>query len=141
MKHNGCVADIHYSYNVSYKFTEIEELKLTFLFEESKHVDEIKSYSIDMTLDETSIFYSGDSCNLKKTIQDWINSKHSVAFDLAYIDTCKADYDGNVHLSLRKLTELIEPEHRRKVWCMHLDEGFIREEAEALGFNVVVNEF
>ena len=59
-----------------------------------------------------------------------------------YIDTCKVDYEGNVHISLRKLTELIEPHHHYKIWCMHLDEAFDREEeAELLGFNVVKNEF
>jgi len=35
-----------------------------------------------------------------------------------YIDTCKVDYEGNVHTSLRKLTELIEPHHHYKIWCM-----------------------
>jgi len=54
-----------------------------------------------------------------------------------YQDTCKADYDGNVHLSLRRLTELISEELRSNVWCMHLDSGFDVSEAKELGFNVV----
>lgn len=63
-----------------------------------------------------------------------------MAYDYVYVDTCKADYEGNVHLSLRKLSELVRPDVRSKYWCMHLDEGFDRQEAETLGFNVVANE-
>lgn len=84
------------------------------------------------------VFYSGDATNtyFKNNVVGKLNH-----FDILYVDTCKADYEGNVHLSLRELTELIPKKYRHKVWCMHLDEGFVREEAEALGFNVVVNEF
>ncbi len=40
-----------------------------------------------------------------------------------------------------KLSELVSPDQRPQFWCMHLDEGFDCHEAQALGFNVVTNEF
>lgn len=104
---------------------------------ESSHVDEMKSFSYIMAINKNYIFYSGDINELDYADRKLINS---MSCDYVYVDTCKADYEGNVHLSLRQLSEDIEPEARNKVWCMHLDEGFDRKEAEDLGFNVVINE-
>lgn len=103
----------------------------------TNHVEELKSYGFTLKINGQNIYYSGDTSELDDDVIEVINKGK---IDFAYIDTCKADYEGNVHISLRKLTELIEPEYRNKVWCMHLDEGFSREEAEELGFNVVKNE-
>ncbi|MEY9972120.1 ribonuclease BN (tRNA processing enzyme) [Lysinibacillus sp. RC46] len=105
------------------------------LFERSSHVKEIPSYSIELSIDDKLIYYTGDTNYLKESLR---NPK---VFDFVYVDTCKADYEGNVHLSLRKLSELVSPDERSKFWCMHVDEGFDRQEAETLGFNVVTNEF
>ncbi|TQR28969.1 MBL fold metallo-hydrolase [Lysinibacillus sphaericus] len=104
------------------------------LFEKSSHVKEIPSYSIELSIDDKLIYYTGDTNSLKSSLLK------PMAYDYVYVDTCKADYGGNVHLSLRKLSELVRPDVRSKYWCMHLDEGFDRQEAETLGFNVVVNE-
>ena len=98
----------------------------------------LKSYILIILILGYNIFYSSDTNELTNLQMEDIKYRNNF---IAYVDTCKADYEGNVHLSLRKLTELIEPEYRHKVWCMHLDEGFNREEAESLGFNVVKNEF
>ncbi|QJI52395.1 MBL-fold metallo-hydrolase [Psychrobacillus phage Perkons] len=122
----------------SYVVTKIESFNQLFVISShSKHVDDLVSYSYDIFIDDLAIFYSGDINELKMSDKDFINN---LTYDFAYIDTCKADYEGNVHLSLRKLTELIKPEARNRVYCMHLDEGFDRNESEELGFNVVVNE-
>ncbi|MFJ8090692.1 MBL fold metallo-hydrolase [Lysinibacillus sp. NPDC095746] len=104
------------------------------LFEKSSHVKEIPSYSIELSIDDKLIYYTGDTNSLKSSLLN------PMAYDYVYVDTCKADYEGNVHLSLRKLSELVRPDVRSKYWCMHLDEGFDRQEAETLGFNVVANE-
>jgi len=105
------------------------------LFERSSHVKEIPSYSIELCIDDKLIYYTGDTNNLKDSL------RNPMAYDYVYVDTCNADYEGNVHLSLRKLSELVNSDVRSKFWCMHLDEGFVRQEAEKLGFNVVTNEF
>jgi hypothetical protein len=36
-------------------------------------------------------------------------------FDMVYQDTCGLDYDGNAHLSLRKLREVLSENLRGKV--------------------------
>lgn len=103
----------------------------------NKHVDEIFSFGYTLRIDGKRIYYSGDTKELSKDVAKSINSGY---FDYAYIDTCKAEYVGNVHLSLNKLADTIASEARKRVYCMHLDESFSREEAEELGFNVVRNE-
>ncbi len=135
----GCVHDKHYSLSS----IPIHELKIItddieVLPFETEHVDEIDSYGFEIFIGVNTLYYSGDTSEINDLD---LNGLRLDTYKEFYIDTCKADYDGNVHLSLRKLTELIEPDHRHKVWCMHLDEGFVREEAESLGFNVVTNEF
>ncbi|MEQ6355180.1 MBL fold metallo-hydrolase [Lysinibacillus sp. M3] len=142
LKHNGCVEGFHFTaHDLKNNYTEIESMSVDVTFNKSNHVKELISYSIDLVFNnKTSVFYSGDISELKEDVITYIESSSYISTDIAYIDTCIADYKGNVHLSLRKLSELIKPEYRHKVWCMHLDEGFIREEAEALGFNVVSNE-
>lgn len=135
---NGCVDGVHYNSVVVNYITPkaIEGTNISFYFFDSEHVDEIPSYSIELKIGETLVYYSGDTSHIDRITLSAIENDF---YNLAYIDTCKADYEGNVHLSLRKLSELIKPELRHKVWCMHLDEGFNREEAQELGFNVVTN--
>ena len=98
------------------------------------HVEELNCYGYIIRHKEDAIYYSGDANEIPIRILDRLNTG---MFDLFYQDTCKADYDGNVHLSLRKLTEMVKPEYRKRVFCMHLDNGFNIEEAKELGFNVV----
>lgn len=82
-----------------------------------------------------SIYYSGDSKNIPR----------SVIIDLPYLgciyqDTCLTDYEGNVHLSLRKLCEIVPKEYRNKVYCMHVDCEELIEKIKLEGFNVVERE-
>jgi hypothetical protein len=44
---------------------------------------------------------------------------------------------GNVHTSLRALSEIVPREYRKQVFCMHIDGDNFVEEAEKEGFNVV----
>lgn len=102
---------------------------------EVNHVEELSCYGYIIKHDNKTIYYSGDSNNIPKEI---IDKQNSYKFDYFYQDTCKADYEGNVHLSLRKLDELIH-NARERVYCMHLDNTFNKNEANELGFNVVEN--
>ena len=143
---NGCVEGLHFSRKILpiTMDIEIESMDMYICFAPTVHVEYISSYRIALRIGRYSnsvrILYSGDATGTyfynKETLIEKLET-----FDIFYVDTCKADYVGNPHLSLRELTELIPEEYRHKIWCMHLDEGFDREEAEALGFNVVVNEF
>lgn len=145
---NGCKKGVHYKSNelrmfsVATNIVEIGDMDAGFYFFKSEHVEEIPSYSIELSINGVGIYYSGDIKNIDEiTLKEINKDDEFYNYNVAYIDTCKADYEGNVHLSLRKLSEVIRPEYRHKVWCMHLDEGFSREEAEKLGFNVVKNIF
>ncbi|OXS74855.1 hypothetical protein B1B04_08145 [Lysinibacillus sp. KCTC 33748] len=136
---NGISPEVHC---FTKKFQSDTKYSLNFcnvLFERSSHVKEIPSYSIELCIDDKLIYYSGDTNSLKASLRT--PHKSGKIYDYVYVDTCKADYEGNVHLSLRKLSELVRSDLRPTFWCMHLDEGFDRQEAEMLGFNVVKNEF
>lgn len=98
-----------------------------------QHVPHLKCFAYLMQIDGKTVYYSGD-CNMVP--EEILTGLLAGKIDVFYQDTSKVDMDGNVHLSLRKLTELIPNELRHKVVCMHLDEGFCREEAADLGFKV-----
>lgn len=101
---------------------------------EVNHVEYLKSYGYIIHYENKTIYYSGDCKEIPEPILDKLHKKE---FDQFYQDTCKADYEGNPHLSLKKLEKLIQPHVRNRVFCMHLDQDFSFEEAENLGFNVV----
>jgi len=99
-----------------------------------EHAEELQCFGYILIGNEQIIYYSGDSNTINEITLDMLKDGIITHF---YQDTCKADYEGNVHLSLRKLTELIPYGLRNKVYCMHLDEKFDEQEAKDLGFNVV----
>lgn len=100
------------------------------------HVNELSCFGYLLEYEGTLAYYSGDSNMIPhKILRDLYQDK----IDIFYQDTCKADYPGNVHLSLRRLEELIDPEYRNKVHCMHLDKTFNIKEANDLGFIVVLS--
>lgn len=137
---NGIDLDIHCKYEVleANRLSVIEMNDYIVQPHITSHVDEIYSYSYEIGIGRVGIYYSGDTSNIEGY---YVNAINNNEYDYVFIDTCKADYEGNVHLSLRKLTELIKPEARNKVYCMHLDNGFESSEAELLGFNVTKNIF
>ncbi|MEK5036273.1 MBL fold metallo-hydrolase [Paenibacillus sp. FSL R7-0302] len=79
-------------------------------------------------------YYSGDSNMFPEEFM-----QHVGLYDYIFQDTCSADYDGNVHMSLKKLEKLIPLEFREKVHCMHTDRSFDGNAAFNLGFNTVVS--
>lgn len=129
-----------------YTLTEIEktceikydDFRISFESISVKHIKELNCYGYIIHFENKTIYYSGDCYEIPKTI---LKQLHEGEFEQFYQDTCQADIKDNVHLSLRKLDELIEKNSRHHVFCMHLDEDFDREEANALGFNVVHSIF
>ncbi|MBD3108587.1 ribonuclease Z [Bacillus sp. AGMB 02131] len=99
-----------------------------------QHVPHLKCFAYLLEIDGRKVYYSGD-CNMVP--DDILEEMLAGNIDLFYQDTSKADFEGNVHLSLRKLTELIPEQLRNRVYCMHLDQAFSVEEANELGFRVV----
>jgi len=125
---NGCVEGIHYNYEEDAFY---EDFAVSFV--DSIHVEEIQSYSVHLYMDNKEFYYSSDVAILPQYAIKWINDGR---FAHAYVDTCGLDYEGNVHLSYRKLCEYIKPESRHLVTCMHLDKAFNKEQAIRDGFNV-----
>lgn len=85
---------------------------------EVKHSSQLKSSGYIITLDGTVLYYSGDSCEIPRVIVDGILDDR---IDEVYQDTCGMDYEGNPHLFIDKLVDVIPAEYGHKVFCMHLD--------------------
>lgn len=103
----------------------------------TRHDDNMFCYGYHINYKNKSIYYSGDSNEIPTIVlNDFIEGK----IDGFYQDTCLADYEGNVHLSLRKLCEYIPKELRYKVYCIHMDCSELIDKAEEEGFNVVCAE-
>lgn len=132
---NGCVERVHHNLVLfgGEVRHQIEEMDISVLFFASKHVNELRSYSLEIEIKGDTIYYSGDIKSLD-TVTIW--SIESDVYSACYIDTCSQHYEGNVHLSLFNLHQSIRKENRDIIWCMHLDEKFEVELAKSLGFNV-----
>jgi mRNA degradation ribonuclease J1/J2 len=107
-------------------------------FYPASHVENIPSYGIKISSESKSVYFSGDSNAINTSVLERLKSGE---LDILYQDTCELDYEGNYHLSLRRLTDIIEPGLRSKVYCMHLDRLFDVNKAKNLGFNVVESEY
>lgn len=112
--------------------TQLGKFRIEFL--PVPHVDTIPAYGFIMKLKEKSFYYSGDANNISANVVDRIISGE---IDRVYQDTCGLDYEGNNHLSLKKLCSIVQPKFRNKVYCMHLDKHITNEEISDKGFNVV----
>lgn len=102
-------------------------------FQTVSHVDTIPAYGFVMKLNEESFYYSGDANNITKEV---INRIIIGDINRIYQDTCGLDYEGNNHLSIRKLAQIVPQEFRYKVYCMHLDKHITEKEIIDNGFNV-----
>lgn len=114
----------------------LEDFEMAFMPIETKHVKELSCFGYVIDFRGTRIYYSGDANIIPEKVLKMFNAG---LVDILYQDTCGADYEGNVHLSLRELDELIVEDKalRSRVYCMHLDEKFDEIEAISMGFNVV----
>ncbi len=115
------------------KNKRIDTLGLTLTALLTKHVKTMNSYSYKLEFDEgNDIFYSGDSCEINPNINSFLEKGNIV-----YHDTCLNDNEGNVHTSLRLLSETIPSKYRSQVYCMHIDGENFEQKAKEKGFNVI----
>ena len=132
----GVKKDTYYLCDIT-DYTFISKIGIGVIPTRVEHVEELNCYGYIIFKRDIVAYYSGDCYEIPDNILESLNRGD---FDYFYQDTSKAHYDGNVHLSLHKLTELVDIKYRDRVYCMHLDEKFDIEEAESLGFNVASNE-
>jgi phosphoribosyl 1,2-cyclic phosphodiesterase len=107
--------------------------EITMEFFPGSHVDTIPSYGFIMNQNTRSFYYSGDSNKLSDEILGKLKDER---IHRIYQDTCGLDYEGNSHLSLKKLCELVPKMLRNKVYSIHLDEHITEEEIKDNGFCV-----
>lgn len=105
---------------------------LNFSFISVSHMKVMDCYALDICDEDKRVYYSGDSNDIPKQIISELDK-----IDEFYQDTCIAEYEGNIHLSLRKLCELIPENCRDKVYCMHIDNNELIIKAKEQGFNIV----
>jgi ribonuclease BN (tRNA processing enzyme) len=109
-----------------------KNLKLEFM--KTVHVETIPAYGFVLEYKENKIYYSGDSCWLNPELLLRLKTNE---IDLIYQDTSGLDYDGNKHLSFKKLKESVNKELRDRIYCMHFDGHIDLEQIKAEGFNIV----
>ncbi len=90
---NGAVPQMHCLTKPLHADTQYTLPFCTVRFEKSSHVNEIPSYSIELLIDGKIIHYTGDTNSLNSSL---ISNDSSKVYDYVYVDTCKADYEGNV---------------------------------------------
>lgn len=115
------------------KGKKIDSLSLEVFPSQTKHSKTINTYSYTLKFyDGNDIFYSGDTYETNFDVIPFLKLGNII-----YHDTCLNDFRGNVHTSLRALSEIIPEKYRKQVYCIHIDgENFV-EKAQKQGFNVV----
>ncbi len=120
----------------------IETLHLDIEAISVEHVPNMPCYGYVITYENTKIFYSGDAKRIPKGI---LADFKKGSIDFLYQDVCAYEDHQGPHLHIDQLTELIEPQERHRVICMHRDETFGDEKAAARGFciaeNIMVKNF
>lgn len=112
------------------KFESFDQIR----YMKSSHGDiPISSASIIIRTKNGNILYSGDIAD-SKIIKYFIQVSDGF-IDKMYIDTSYTD--SPVHLSIHKLNEVIPPELKSKVYCMHINNKDILPIIEEYGFNLV----
>lgn len=124
--------NINSSEKIDVKDTQFRDFSIEFV--PVHHVDTIPAYGFVIKFNKKSLYYSGDAKDLStKIIERVMNGE----IDKIYQDTCGLDYEGNNHLSLRKLSSIVPKELRSRVYCMHLDKHITEKDIEDNGFNVI----
>jgi len=109
----------------------IGRIKLNFL--PVSHLHTLPSFGFIFESEEKRCYYSGDANDLPESVQ---NDLEKGKLNIIYQDTCGLDYDGNAHLSLKKLCEVIPENLRKRIYCIHHDSFLDVEKVQKLGFNL-----
>lgn len=133
---NTGVTDNYVNYITCENFTEKMVDFKTFNFYLTDHVQEIDAFCIVYETADGVTYYSADT-NSTELLEKYLKVEN---LDRIYMDTCLADYEGNVHVSLRRLLEVVPKELRHKVYAMHLDNAQLFEKLAEHGFMVAEKE-
>ena len=92
-----------------------------------RHVDNMECYGYLLSDGQETIYYSGDACEIPEGVREMFLTGEVARM---YQDTSTHDSQNPSHCFYGKLEAAIPPEHRDRVYCMHLDspcEELLRE--------------
>jgi len=98
------------------------------------HCDELESCAILFETGGGLVFYSGD---MKDPAPLITLIKSGKKIDKIYIDSNNDPNPNPYHLRLNEIYDIVPPELRPGVYCIHFNSDKCMDEARALGFNVV----
>lgn len=84
-----------------------------------KHVDNMKCYGYLLKDQENTIYYSGDAATVPDEI---LGGFLTGEIEKVYQDVSTHEQSHPTHCHISTLEELIPPEKRNQVYCMHLDQ-------------------
>jgi len=100
---------------------------------EVDHVDNMTCFGYVVDLPSGKLFYSGDAVEVPASVLDRFLTGE---IGRMYIDTSLAESDHPTHGTLSNLERTVPPEHRGRVYCMHLDSDF-RSVIRRKGFGTI----
>jgi len=98
------------------------------------HCGELASCAILFETKNGLVFYSGDMKESAPLV-DIVKSGKKI--DKIYIDSNNDPNPNPYHLILQEIYDIVPPELRQSVYCMHFNSAQCMDDARAFGFNVV----
>jgi phosphoribosyl 1,2-cyclic phosphodiesterase len=116
-----------------------EQASINLQFIPIRHLHTVHSFALRMKIEFnneiSNLYYSGDANEIPEAI---LNSFLKEEIDYLYQDTSGIDYEGNPHLSIHLLTQLIPVHLRKHVYCIHHDKHLDINQVKNLGFKIPV---
>jgi len=100
------------------------------------HCAELETCAILFETNSGLVFYSGDMKD-PSPLQEIVKSGKKI--DKLYIDSNNDPNPNPYHVRLNEIYDIVTPELRPRVYCMHFNSTQCMKDAIALGFNVVEN--
>jgi phosphoribosyl 1,2-cyclic phosphodiesterase len=98
------------------------------------HCGELETCAILFETGNGLVFYSGDMKDPAPLIKI-VESGQKI--DKIYIDSNNDSAPNPYHLRLKEIYDIVPPELRPRVYCMHFNSSQCMDEARSFGFNVV----
>jgi Cft2 family RNA processing exonuclease len=98
------------------------------------HCDDLKSSAILFETNSGLVFYSGDMKDPAPLIEIIKSGKK---IDKIYMDSCDDPEPNPFHIRLKEIYEIVPPELRSEVYCMHFNSAKCMDDAISMGFKVV----
>lgn len=98
---------------------------------EVPHARDMRSFGYLLRVENEAVYFSGDAADLPEdVVRQYLNGE----IGRIYQDT--ASRPSSAHCPYTLLEKIIPPDHRKNVYCMHLD-GDYADTLKMLGFSVV----